>query len=178
MVSASLALLSPGENLRQFVCSDLIAIVQLLERVSINNVENQFDSALLKLDQIIQIGICSEEQGLWHQMLPQGLPGTLIDLLNTLMKIPFAPGPEIMSNKPLTVQDGSRPGRPAFDIPRETLKLYLNYRFTSAMIAEMLGVSAKSVSQKLKAKFQNIPTSLRILTKLFRKFIKIFPIVK
>ena len=66
MASASLVLLSPGENLRQFVSSNLIAIVRLLEGVSINNDENQFDSALFKLDQIIQIGICSEEQGLWH----------------------------------------------------------------------------------------------------------------
>ena len=53
MASASLVLLPPGENLRQFVCSNLIVIVRLLERVSINNDENQFDSALFKLDQII-----------------------------------------------------------------------------------------------------------------------------
>lgn len=78
MASASLVHLSPGENLRQFVCSSLITIVRLLEGVYINNDENQFDSALFKLDQIIQIGICSEEQGLWHQVLPEGLLGHLL----------------------------------------------------------------------------------------------------
>ena len=150
MASAVLVHLSPGENLRQFVCSGLIAIVGLLEGVFINNDENQFDSALFKLEQIIQIGICSEDQGLWHQVLPEGLLETLMDLFNTLMKISFAPGPEIISNKPLTVQDASRPGRPAFDIPRETLKFYLNYGFTNAMVAQMLGISAKTVSRRLK----------------------------
>ncbi len=70
---SSLVHLSPGENLSQFVCSSLITIVRLLEGVSLNNDENQFDSALFKLEQIIQIGLCSEEQGLWHQVLPEGL---------------------------------------------------------------------------------------------------------
>ena len=147
---SSLVHLSPGENLSQFVCSSLITIVRLMEGVSLNNDENQFDSALFKLEQIIQIGLCSEEQGLWHQVLPEGLLETLINLFNTLMKISFAPGPEIISTKPLAVQDGSGPGRPAFDIPKETLKLYLSYRFTNAMIAEMLGVSGKTVSRRLK----------------------------
>ena len=55
MASASLAHISPGANLRQFVSRNLIAIVRLLEGVSINNDENQFDSTLFKLDQIIQI---------------------------------------------------------------------------------------------------------------------------
>mgnify|MGYP002803396275 CR=1 FL=1 len=83
-------------------------------------------------------------------MLPDGLLETLIDLFNTLMKISFALGPEILSTKPLTVQHASRPGRPSFDIPKETLKLYLNYGFTNAMIAQMLGISAKTVSRRLK----------------------------
>lgn len=149
-VSISLVRVTPGENLRQFVSTSLIAIVRLLEEVSLNNDQNQLDSALFKLEQIIQIGICSEEQGLWHQVLPESLLDTLTDLFNRLMNITFTPEAEVIPVKSLTVQNVSGAGRPAFDIPKETLKLYLNYRFTNATIAQMLGVSAKTVSRRLR----------------------------
>ena len=42
-------------------------------------------------------------------------------------------------------------GRPALDIPRETLKLYLSYGFSLKKIANMFGTSRKTISRPIKS---------------------------
>ena len=41
-------------------------------------------------------------------------------------------------------------GRPSIDIPRQTLKMYLNFGFSLIKISEMLGVSQKTISRRIR----------------------------
>lgn len=52
-------------------------------------------------------------------------------------------------NRPLKVFTGCK-GRPKYEIPHEQLELFLEYRFSLKKMAEMLGVSAKTVGRRLK----------------------------
>ena len=83
-------LVSPGDNLKQFICRSLAEVVRLFEGVSLNNDRTQFEHALYKLEQVIQIGISSDEQGLWHQVFPEHLLDTLIYAFNTLLEETFS----------------------------------------------------------------------------------------
>ena len=40
-------------------------------------------------------------------------------------------------------------GRPLLHIPKETMKLYLSYRFTQSKIAQMFGVSRKTINRRI-----------------------------
>ena len=150
-MSAISCLVSPRDNLRQFIIITLNEIVRLLERVSLNNDRCHIEHVMYKLEQVIQIGISSDEQGLWLQVFPEHLLDTLIYVLNTLSEetMAFYSGSTMSVKQPATIPKDSA-GRPAFEIPRETLKLFLSYGFTLVKIAEMLGVSAKTVSRRIK----------------------------
>ena len=150
-MSAISCLVSPRDNLRQFIISTLNEIVRLLERVSLNNDRCHIEHVMYKLEQVIQIGISSDEQGLWLQVFPEHLLDTLIYVFNTLSEatMAFYSGSMMSVRQPATIPKDSA-GRPAFEIPRETLKLFLSYGFTLVKIAEMLGVSAKTVSRRIK----------------------------
>ena len=41
--------------------------------------------------------------------------------------------------------------RPSFDIPQETLEMYLRYGFTCTKIAEIMGISRKTVTRHIDA---------------------------
>ena len=138
---------SPGDNLRQFICSSLTEVMRLLEGVSLNNDRNQLEHALYKLEQVIQIGIRSDEHCLWQQVFPESLLDILIAaLLEDTSSMDHATD---TGRKPSTVHKDSA-GRPAFEIRRETLKLFLSYGFSLIKIADMLGVSAKTISRRIK----------------------------
>lgn len=144
-------LVSPGDNLKQFICRSLTEVVRLFEGVSLNNDRTQFEHALYKLEQVIQIGISSDEQGLWHQVFPEHLLDTLIYAFNTLLEETMSLHSDCSTmsvTKPATVAKDSA-GRPAFEIKRETLKLFMSYGFSLVKIAEMLGVSAKTISRRI-----------------------------
>lgn len=151
MSTAVSSLVSPRDNLRQFICSTLTEIVRLLERVSLNDDRCYIEHVLYKLEQVIQIGISSDEHGLWQQVFSEHLLDTLIFAFNTLREesMAFNSCSTISALKPATISKDSA-GRPAFEIPKETLKLLLSYGFTLVKIAEMLGVSAKTVSRRIK----------------------------
>jgi hypothetical protein len=126
-------------------------VVRLFEGVSLNNDRTQFEHALYKLEQVIQIGISSDEQGLWHQVFPEHLLDTLIYAFNTLLEETMSLHSDCSTmsvTKPATVAKDSA-GRPAFEIKRETLKLFMRYGFSLVKIAEMLGVSAKTISRRI-----------------------------
>ena len=173
------SLVSPGDNLRQFICSSLTEVVRLLEGVSLNNDRCQFEHALYKLEQIIQIGIRSDEHSLWQQVFPESLLNTLIDVFNILIEDIMSMDATPSVRKPVTVQKDSA-GRPAFEISRETLKLFLSYGFSFVKIAEMLGVSAKTVSRRIKEfglkgevpKYTNITNDDldKIVSDIYREF--------
>ena len=146
------SLVSPGNNSKQFICNNLFEIIRLFEGVSLNNDRRQFEYALYKLEQVIQIGISSDEQGLWLQVFPENLLDTLIDPFNKLVEesVDVLPSgvTRSVTRRPATVVKESA-GRPAFEIPRETLKLFISYGFSLVKISEMLGVSAKT-SRRIK----------------------------
>ena len=54
-----------------------------------------------------------------------------------------------ITHRPSVVYTASA-GRLSIDIPRETLKMYLNFGFSLIKISEMLGVSRKTVSRRIR----------------------------
>ena len=145
MSSVVSSLVSPENNLKLYVSSSLSEIIWLQE--GLNHDRNEFDYVLYKLEQVVQVGLRSEEQGLWERVFPEQLLYTLIDMYNKLLEDDFQslPGP----CRPTTVSSGSV-GRPALDIPKETLKMFLYYGFSLIKISEMLGVSRKTISRRIR----------------------------
>lgn len=141
------SLVSPENNLKLFVSSSLSEIIRLLEGLSHDR--SEFDYVLYKLEQVVQVAIGSEEQGLWQQVFPEQLLYTLIEAYNKLQEEDLPSSTANSAWRPITVNTGSV-GRPALDIPKETLKMFLNYGFSLIKISEMLGVSRKTVSRRIK----------------------------
>ena len=146
MSSVVSSLVSPENNLKLFISTSLSEIIRLLE--GLTHDQSEFDYVLYKLEQVVQVGIRSEEQELWQQVFPEQLLYTLIEVYNKLLEEDF---PSLATNsawRPITVNNRSV-GRPAFDIPKETLKMFLNSGFSLIKISEMLGVSRKTVSRRI-----------------------------
>ena len=83
---------------------------------------------------------------IWQQVFPEQL--LLFEAYNKLLEENFPSLAVISAWRPITVNNGSV-GRPAFDIPKETFKMFLNYGFSLIKISEMLGVSRKTVSRRI-----------------------------
>ena len=81
------SLVSPVNNLKLYVSSSLSEVIRLLE--GLRHDRNEFDYVLYKLEQVVQVAICSEEQGLWQQVFPEQLLDTLIDSYNILLEDDF-----------------------------------------------------------------------------------------
>ena len=47
---------------------------------------SEFDYVLYKLEQVVQVGVRSEEQELWQQVFPEQLLYTLIEAYNRLLE--------------------------------------------------------------------------------------------
>lgn len=141
--------LSPANNLKRFVSNKLSEIIRSLEAIDINNERGEFDYVLYKLEQIVHIGVRSDEQGLWQQVFPEELLYTLIEAYNKLVSEDLPGNASNTGRRPETINTSSV-GRPALEIPKETLKLFLNYGFSFVKISEMLGVSTKTVSRRIK----------------------------
>lgn len=54
-----------------------------------------------------------------------------------------------VTRQPSVVYTGAA-GRPSIGIPRETLKMYLNFGFSLIKIPEMLGVSPKTINRRIR----------------------------
>ena len=143
------SMVPPATNLKLFISDSLSNVIRLLEGVCLNNDRNEFDYALYKLEQIVLVAIRSDEQALWQQVFPEQLLDTLIEAYNALVQQDVADSNANVTRRPATVETGCA-GRPAFEIPKETLKLFLGYGFSIIKISEMLGVSAKTVSRRIK----------------------------
>ena len=145
MSSGVSSMLFPESNLRLYVSSSLAEIIRLLE--GFNGDQNDFDFVLYKMEQLVQVAIRSEEQGLWERVFSDQLLNTLIDVYNQLLEQDVHSFSE--RSRSAVINTGSV-GRPALDIPKETLKMYLRYGFSLTKIAEMLGVSRKTVSRRIR----------------------------
>ena len=118
-------MLFPESNLRLYVSSSLAEIIRLLE--GFNGDQNDFDYVLYKMEQLVQVAIRSEEQGLWERVFSDQLLNTLIDVYNQLLEQDVHSFSE--RSRSAVINTGSV-GRQALDIPKETLKMYLRYGFS------------------------------------------------
>ena len=139
------SLVSPELNLKQYVCNNLNEIIRILEGLSHDR--SEYDYVVYKLEQVVQIGVRSVMQGLWQRIFPDQLLNCLIDAYNKLSE---EESPTMNVTRRLSVVYTGSAGRPSIDIPRETLKMYLNFGFSLIKISEMLGVSRKTVSRRIR----------------------------
>ena len=78
------SLVSPENNLKLFISTSLSEIIRLLE--GLTHDRSEFDYVLYKLEQVVQVGVRSEEQELWQQVFPEQLLYTLIEAYNRLLE--------------------------------------------------------------------------------------------
>lgn len=76
MASAVSSLVTPELNLQQYVCNNVNEIIRILENLSHDRKE--YDYAVYKLEQVVQIGVRSEMQGLWQRIFPDELQMILL----------------------------------------------------------------------------------------------------
>ena len=132
---------SPIINLKRQIVSSVIEIVRLLEsHENGSNDRDQFDYSVYKLEHVMYL--CASANEIYRDFLSDELIRLLLTAYNSLSELNVDDG---------TYKKGfSQPvytgfaGRPALDIPRETLKLYLSYGFSLNKIAEMFGTSKKA----------------------------------
>ena len=84
MSSVVSSLVSPENNLKLFISTSLSEIIRLLE--GLTHDQSEFDYVLYKLEQVVQVGVRSEEQELWQQVFPEQLLYTLIEAYNRLLE--------------------------------------------------------------------------------------------
>ena len=97
----------------------------LLENLSHDRKE--YDHAVYKLEHVIQIGVRSEVQGLWQRTFLNEFLNDLIVAYSKLLEDESQPIDG--TRQPSVVYTGAA-GRPSIDIPRQTLKMYLNFGFS------------------------------------------------
>ena len=111
--------LSPSCNLKNHVSSAVAEVIRLVENFSLHgNDEDQLDFTLYKLEQIV-----------WSDFLTVEIIQLLLTAYNSLSKENDDTHFSQSSSSGQVIYTGSV-GRPALDIPRETLKLYLSYGFS------------------------------------------------
>ena len=139
---------SPALNLKNHISSAICEVIRLLENLRFSDDNgNRLDYSLYKLEQVVYLCVCS--QNIW----PNFLTDEVIQLLLTAYNSLSQENCETDSHTPSNCQaiyTGSA-GRPAFAIPRETLKLYLSYGFSLQKIADMFGTSSKTISRRVKS---------------------------
>ena len=86
-------------------------------------------------------------QGLWQRTFLNEFLNDLIVAYNKLLEEESQPIDG--ARQPSVVYTGAA-GRPSIDIPRQTLKMYLNFGFWLIKISEMLGVSQKTISRRIR----------------------------
>ena len=126
--------LSPSCNLKNHVSSAVSEVICLLENFSLHgNDEDQLDFTLYKLGQIVYL--CVNGQNIWSDFLSDEIIQLLLTAYNSLSKENDDTYSSQSSSSCQRMYTGSV-GRPALDIPRETLKLYLSYGFSLEKICQ------------------------------------------
>ena len=135
---------SPPENLKNHISSAISEVIRLLENLSLSgNDRNQLDFSLYKLEQIVYL--CVSSQKIWRNFITDEFVQLLLTAYNNLC---FEDKETHFPSRCQPVYTGSA-GRPALNLPRETLKLYLNYGFSLNKIAEIFQVSRKTISRRI-----------------------------
>ena len=135
---------SPPENLKSHISSAISEIIRLLENLWLSgNDRNPLDYSLYKLEQIVYL--CVSSQNIWRDFITDEFVILLLTAYNTLG---FQDKETLFPSRCQPVYTGLA-SRPALNIPRETLKLYLNYGFSLKKIAEIFEVSRKTISRRI-----------------------------
>ena len=138
---------SPDLNLKRYISSAIFEVVRLIENVgSCSNYQNQLDYALYRLEEIVFL--CVSGQDVWRNFLPEEVIQLLVTAYDSLSQENDDNSRRMPRCQP--IYRGST-GRPALEIPRETLKLYLSYGFSLKKIADMFGTSRKTISRRIKS---------------------------
>ena len=116
------------------VSSAVSEVIWLVENFSLHgNDEDQLDFTLYKLEQIVYL--CVNGQNIWSDFLTDEIIQLLLTAYNSLSKENGDTYSSQSSSSCQRIYTGSV-GRPALDIPRETLKLYLSYGFSLQKICQ------------------------------------------
>ena len=129
---------SPAQNLKSHLSSALSEVIRLLESVRQNGDDRlQLDYSLYKLDQVVHLCVCSQD--LWGNFVTDEVFQLLLTAHEKLS----------VENRSDSGQPSCQPvytgsvGRPALNIPRKGLQLYLRYGFSVATIAEVFRTTTK-----------------------------------
>lgn len=137
----------PSTNVNSFLKNSISEVIRILESGSCGHDSNEFDYALYKVDQLVYL--CIQCQMIWKDGSLENVLDLLMDAYNFLRLEDRNTQSASCSHRVPVIHTGAV-GRPAFELPRETLKLYLRYGFSLHKIAEMFGTSRKTVSRRIK----------------------------
>ena len=133
----------PVENVKGFITSTLKESARHIQNFYTNSDRNEVDYISYKLDQCIRT--FEEAQLVWGET---DFPDILLQHImqaNDIVSNFLQSG----DHHSLFVDVSGDVGRPLLHVPKETLKLYLSYRFTQSKIAQMFGVSIKTINRRI-----------------------------
>ena len=137
---------TPFENVQTFVSNRLSETIRDLENSSRIIDRNVEDSVSYRLEQLIFI--CSESERIWPEFVPRDVINKIAEAYSAFCQSEKEPCNE---NCLFSVVKTGSDGRPSFDIPQETLEMYLRYGLTRTKIAEIMGISRKTVTRRIDA---------------------------
>ena len=135
---------TPFESVQTFVRNRLSEIIRNLENSSRIIDRNVEDSVSYRQEQLIFI--CSKFERIWPEFVPHDVINKIAEAYSVFCQSEEEPCNENCSFS--VVKTGSA-GRPSFNIPQETLEMYLRYGFTRTKIAEIMGISRKTVTRRI-----------------------------
>ena len=135
--------LPPQENLRTYILQVLRRIFRDLENASLVD-RDMADHASYRLEQVVTLSIRC--QSTWPNFIDDETIQLLLKALEQLENSCSFPDEDFASD---SIQGKS--GKAMIIIPRETLKLYLDYGFPKTRIAELFSVSVKTISRRIDA---------------------------
>ena len=148
----------PRQNISNYIIGQLQSLVRDLEASSAVD-SNLFDYVSFRLEQVILT--CLQSNETWNNFIPEHVIWGLISAYNILKDQEMTDGmyenivasignvcpeSEFTDNLPRAPWGA---GRPSFDIPVNTLKIYLRYGFSIEKIAKIFCVSSKTIHRRI-----------------------------
>ena len=137
----------PEYLLKEYIERSLNFILRETENVvsSSRSLEDELDYILFKLDEVITF--CDSASLEYNQLISENV----LKPLKVAHEIISSRSEQIRQVKNVPVlQYSSQRGRPTFSIPKDTLKLLLQYNFTQSDIARMFSVSTKTIQRRIR----------------------------
>lgn len=135
--------LPPQENLRAYILQVLRRTFRDLGNASLVD-RDTADHASYRLEQVVNLSIRC--QSIWPNFIDDESINLLLQALGQLENSFSFTDEHIATD---SIQ--GKPGRTMIIIPRDTLKLYLDYGFPKTRIAKLFSVSVKTISRRIDA---------------------------